>query len=155
MICSISMSQYKSTNKVEEANYEKEFHICQSYSLLKRKKIAHSTKKLYSSILNFYDVNGKETAFMVFKDKDIGFYEYWQVFYHNTKIDEDIETDDEQKELGIKFSISEIKEAINYIKINGKESFENLNKLKYLYNDNEVNEFINSFYDSIHNVFIF
>jgi len=52
---------------------------------------------------------------MVFKDKDIGFYEYWQTFYHNNNIDEDTETDDEQKQLGIKYSLNEIKEAINNI----------------------------------------
>lgn len=108
------MTQYKSTNKVVEAYYEKEFQNLQSYSLLKRKKIVHSTKKIYTSILNFYG-NGKEIKFMVFKDKDIGFYEYWQTFYHNNNIHEDTETDDEQKQLGIKYSLNEIKEAINYI----------------------------------------
>ena len=65
---------------------------------------------------------------MVFRDKDIGIYEYWQAHIHESHNDEDVETDDEQKKIARNFSISEVKEALEYINNNGNDAFVNFNR---------------------------
>ena len=65
---------------------------------------------------------------MVFRDKDIGIYEYWQAHIHESHNDEDVETDDEQKKIARNFSISEVKEGLEYIRNNGIDAFVNFNR---------------------------
>ena len=70
---------------------------------------------------------------MVFRDKDIGIYEYWQAHIHESHNDEDVETDDEQKKIARNFSISEVKEGLEYIKNHGYIVTKKINpRLDYL-----------------------
>jgi hypothetical protein len=136
----LSMPPYKSVKKYGEeikAKYEKDFRINIFYSSIKKKKPINSLKRLYSS--NFpLNKNKKEIErFMIFRDKDIGIYEYWQAHLHEIHIDEDIETDDEQKIIARNFCISEIKQAFDYINLNRNISFVNFNRYKSYFNNNE------------------
>ena len=136
----LSMPPYKSVKKYGEeieGKYEKDFRINMFYSSMKKKKPVSSLKRLYSS--NFpLKKNKKEIErFMIFRDKDIGIYEYWQAHIHETHIDEDIETDDEQKIIARNFCISEIKQAFEYMKINKNNSFVNFHRYKKYFNNNE------------------
>ena len=136
----LSMPPYKSVKKYGEeieAKYEKDFRINIFYSSIKKKKPINSLKRLYSS--NFpLNKNKKEIErFMIFRDKDIGIYEYWQAHLHEAHIDEDIETDDEQKIIARNFCISEIKQAFDYINLNRNISFVNFNRYKSYFNNNE------------------
>ena len=74
---------------------------------------------------------------MIFRDKDIGIYEYWQAHIHETHIDEDIDTDDEQKIIARNFCVREIKQAFDYIKMNKNISFVNFHRYKKYFNKNE------------------
>ena len=136
----LSMPPYKSVKKYGEeieGKYEKDFRINMFYSSMKKKKPVSSLKRLYSS--NFpLKKNKKEIErFMIFRDKDIGIYEYWQAHIHETHIDEDIETDDEQKIIARNFCISEIKQAFEYMKINKNNSFVNFHRYKKYFNNNK------------------
>ena len=136
----LSMPPYKSVKKYGEeieGKYEKDFRINMFYSSMKKKKPVSSLKRLYSS--NFpLKKNKKEIErFMIFRDKDIGIYEYWQAHIHETHIDEDIETDDEQKIIARNFCISEIKQAFEYMKINKNNSFVNFHRYTKYFNNNE------------------
>ena len=95
---------------------------------MKKKKPVHSTRRIYFSNFFLHKKKGKAVAFMVFRDKDIGIYEYWQAHIHESHNDEDVETDDEQKKIARNFSISEVKEVLEYIKNNGYDAFVNFNR---------------------------
>ena len=69
---------------------------------------------------------------MIFRDKDIGVYEYWQTHIHEAHADEDCDTDDEQKVIAQKYCWNELKETFKYIKENGKKSFVNANRFHML-----------------------
>ena len=98
-----------------EPLYEKEFRIRNNFCSLLKRKIVHSLRRIYSS--NFVLKKGKkEYNFMIFTDKDIGIYEYWQAHIHETNNDEDFDTDEEQKKLAKCFTLGEIKEAFSYVK---------------------------------------
>jgi hypothetical protein len=131
----ISMPPNKSVRKFAEdiePKYEKEFRIHNAFSTMKKKKPVHSTRKLYFS--NFILTKNDEATerFMVFRDKDIGMYEYWQAHIHEAHNDEDVETDEDQKNVARNFSISEVKEGFEYIKNNGNDAFVNFNRYGYL-----------------------
>ena len=111
-----------------EPQYEKEFRIHNAFSSMKKKKPVHSTRRIYFSNFFLQRKKGKNEAFMVFRDKDIGIYEYWQAHIHESHNDEDVETDDEQKKIARNFSISEVKEGLEYIKNNGYDAFVNFNR---------------------------
>ena len=81
---------------------------------------------------------------MVFRDKDIGMYEYWQAHIHESHNDEDVETDEEQKKLASNFSISEVKEGLEYIKNNGDDAFVNFNRFDNLIGKTKAKEIMNS-----------
>ena len=120
-----------------EPYYEKEFRITNSFCKLLKKKVVHSTRRLYSSnfILGF---GKKKVAFKIFRDKDIGVYEYWQAHIHEAQNDEDVETDDEQKALAKCFTLGEIKEAFNVIKNGSYEDiFVNFNRYSRFRSKNE------------------
>ena len=127
----ISMPCNKSVRKFAEdiePQYEKEFRIHNAFSSMKKKKPVHSTRRIYFSNFFLQRKKGKKEAFMVFRDKDIGIYEYWQAHIHESHNDEDVETDDEQKKIARNFSISEVKEGLEYIKNNGYDAFVNFNR---------------------------
>ena len=93
---------------------------------------------------------------MVFRDKDIGIYEYWQAHIHESHNDEDVETDDEQKRIARNFSISEVKEGLEYIKNNGYDAFVNFNRYEDYINTKSKN--VEDIMDNIQNnldVFVF
>ena len=120
----------KSVRKYEdlENEYEKNLNTIVKYSTLKKKKITQSTKKIYSSYIEFKDKNNKKQIFIVFSDRDIGIYEYWQNKIIESKNDEDIDTDNEQIKLAVSYSIGEIKEAFDFICKNKKDAFVNFNR---------------------------
>ena len=98
-----------------EPLYEKEFRIQNNYCHLLKRKVVHSLRRIYSS--NFVLKKGKkEFNFMIFTDKDIGIYEYWQAHIHEAQNDEDFDTDEEQKKLAMCFTLGEIKEALVYVR---------------------------------------
>ena len=120
----------KSVRKYEdlENEYEKDLNIIVKYSNLKKKKLTQSTKKIYSSFIEFKDKNNQKQIFFVFSDRDIGIYEYWQNKIIESKNDEDIDTDNEQLKLAVSYSIGEINEAFDYICKNKKDAFVNFNR---------------------------
>lgn len=125
----------KSVRKYEdlENEYEKDLNTIVKYSNLKKKKITQSTKKIYSSFIEFKDKNNQKQIFFVFSDRDIGIYEYWQNKIIESKNDEDIDTDNEQLKLAVSYSIGEINEAFDYICKNKKDAFVNFNRYsKYM-----------------------
>ena len=111
-----------------EPQYEKEFRINNDFCKLLKKKPVHSSRRIYSS--NFILGSGKnQKEFKIFRDKDIGVYEYWQTHIHENNNDEDVETDEEQKTLAKCFTLGEIKEAFMNIKNKSfEETFVNFNR---------------------------
>ena len=159
----ISMPPNKSVRKFAEdiePKYEKEFRIHNAFSTMKKKKPVHSTRKLYFSNFILTKNNKATERFMVFRDKDIGMYEYWQAHIHEAHNDEDVETDEDQKNVARNFSISEVKEGFEYIKNNGNDAFVNFNRYGYLMGkkfakitmeniEHKLNEIISSKHDKI------
>ena len=126
-----TMPPNKSVRKFAEDRepyYEKEFRITNSFCKLRKKKVVHSSRRIYSS--NFILNKGKEKfEFKIFRDKDIGVYEYWQTHIHEAHNDEDVETDEEQKTLAKCFTLGEIKESFHFIKNrNLEDTFVNFNR---------------------------
>ena len=111
-----------------EPLYEKEFRIQNNFCTLLKRKVVHSTRRIYSS--NFVLKKGKKDVnFMIFRDKDIGIYEYWQAHIHEAQNDEDFDTDEEQKKLAKCFTLGEIKEALVYVRDKKfEECFVNFNR---------------------------
>ena len=111
-----------------EPKYEKEFRVNNSYYKLLKKKMVHSTMRVYSSSFILGD-DKNHVSFMIYRDKDIGVYEYWQAHIHESRNDEDIETEDDQKRLAGIFVLGEIKEAFSVIKYKKYEdTFVNFNR---------------------------
>ena len=140
-----SMPPNKSLRKFAEdmePKYEKEFRVNNSYYKLLKKKIVHSSMRVYSSLFTLGD-DKNHVDFMIYRDKDIGVYEYWQAHIHESRNDEDIETEDDQKKLAGIFVLGEIKEAFSVIKNRNVEdifvNFYRYNKFR----SNEENERIN------------
>ena len=151
----ISMPRNKSVRKFAEdmePNYEKEFRIINSFFTMKKRKPVHSTRRIYSSHYFLYKEKGISESFMVFRDKDIGIYEYWQAHIHEARNDEDIETDDEQKILAVNFCISEIKEGFDYIRNYGKDAFINFNRYRYLLNIKKVEDIMERIDNNLENL---
>ena len=136
----LSMPYNKSVRKFAEdiePQYEKEFRIHNAFSSMKKKKPVHSTRRIYFSNFFLHKKKGETIPFMVFRDKDIGIYEYWQAHIHESHNDEDVETDEEQKKIARNFSISEVKEALEYINNNGNDAFVNFNRYEHFYENAE------------------
>ena len=66
-----------------------------------------------------------EKEFPLYKDQDIGVYEYWKVPLIESKIDEDNDSDEEQINLAKKVCELDLMEGIKYIQKNGIESLYN------------------------------
>ena len=153
----VSMPYNKSVRKFAEdiePKYEKEFRIHNAFSSMKKKKPVHSTRRIYFSNFFLRKKNNKNKAFMVFRDKDIGIYEYWQAHIHESHNDEDVETDDEQKKIARNFSISEVKEALEYIKNNGNDAFVNFNRYDDLFISKKWKDAMDMIENNL-NIFVF
>jgi hypothetical protein len=124
---------FKSAKKfIEDENniFQKAIEKVEEYALLKKKKIVYSTKKDLFIFIPFYNKNFQEKKFPLFKDKDIGIYEYWQAHIQNSEIDEDFDSEDEQIELAQNYCLKEMKESINNIKNYGLCIVSNLKYFK-------------------------
>ena len=142
----VSMPPNKSVRKFGEEiepQYEKDFRIHNAFSTMKKRKPVHSTRRIYSSNFFLYKNKKNSENFMVFRDKDIGIYEYWQAHIHEAHNDEDIETDEEQKNIARNFCISEVKEGLEYIKNNGNDAFVNFHRYDNFINKNKAKEIMN------------
>ena len=139
-----TMPPNKSVRKFAEDKepvYEKEFRIQNDFCKLLKKKVVHSTRRIYSSKFVLRKGN-KDYDFMIFRDKDIGVYEYWQAHIHEAQNDEDIDTDEEQKQMAKCFTIGELKEAFLYVRDKSfQDCFINFNRFKKFRNTKE-NEYI-------------
>ena len=72
----LSVPMNKSVKKYDELlpDYEKNFRNVLDYSTIKKKKVSHSTRKIYTSMLTCYNSNHDEVLFPLFTDKDIIYY---------------------------------------------------------------------------------
>lgn len=136
-----SMPPNKSVRKFaedREPEYEREFRIQNAFCKLLKRKVVHSMRRIYSSL--FILGKGKnQVQFMIFRDKDIGVYEYWQAHIHESHIDEDVETDEEQKNLAKCYTLGEIKESFMFIKNrNFEDTFINLNRYSKFIDKEEI-----------------
>ena len=124
---------YKSAKKyIEDENniFQKAIEKAEEYALLKKKKIVYSTKKDLFIFIPFYNKKFEEKKFPLFKDKDIGIYEYWQAHIQHSEIDEDFDSEDEQIKLARNYCLKEMKESINYIKNYGFSIVSNMKNFK-------------------------
>ncbi len=115
-----SLPEYKSCTKFEDyyKPFEKSLDKKNEYYLLKRKKGIYSNTK--NMILEFTLKNGKkEQSFPLYKDNDIGIYEYWEVPLIESKADEDNDSDEEQINLAKKVCNLDLMEGIKYVQQNG------------------------------------
>ena len=150
----ISMPPNKSVRKFAEDKepfYEKDFRILNAFSTMKKRKPIHSTRRIYSSNYALRKKNGTYENFMIFRDKDIGIYEYWQAHIHEARNDEDVETDEEQKNVAKNFCISEIKDAFEYIRNNGNDAFMNFNRYDFLINKEKASNIMNIIENNLDN----
>lgn len=115
-----SLPEYKSCTKFDEyyKPFEKTIDNKNEYFLLKKKKSVYSTAKHMILELNLSNKN-KEKSFPLYKDQDIGVYEYWQVPLIESKIDEDNDSDNEQINLATKVCNLDLYEGIKYVQQNG------------------------------------
>ncbi len=121
-----SLPEYKSCTKFEDyyKPFENSLDKKNEYFLLKRKKSVYSSTK--SMILEFNLKNKeKEKTFPLYKDQDIGVYEYWQVPLIESKVDEDNDSDDEQIKLATHVCHLDLLEGIKYIQKNGIDEIMN------------------------------
>jgi hypothetical protein len=99
----------------------------------KRKKIAHSVKKLYASEVLFTNpVNQEKKAFKIYKDHEIGFGEYWQKFIRETKEDEDVPSDDELLQRAAKHNQDNLMEA--FTQVMKEKKFDLVHNISFLNN---------------------
>lgn len=135
----MSVPMNKSVKKYDDIlpDYEKSFKNVLDYSAIKKKKISHSTRKIYTSTLTCYNSNREEVPFPLFTDSDIGIYEYWQAQIIESKADEDVATDNEQLNIAGSYVIGEIKEAFDTIRKEGCDAFVNFNRFADDYDEEE------------------
>jgi hypothetical protein len=121
-----SLPEYKSCEKYEDyyKPFEDSFEKKNEFYLLKKKKSIYSNAKVMKLQIKLKNKN-MEKAFPLYKDQDIGVYEYWQVPLIESKIDEDNDSDEEQINLAKKVCELDLMEGIKYIQKNGIESLYN------------------------------
>ena len=136
-----SLPEYKSCEKYD--NYYKSFEDSikakNDFFLLKNKKPIYSNTKVMKLEISLKNKKKEEKKFPLYKDQDIGVYEYWQAPLIESKIDEDIDSDEEQINLARKVCDLDLMEGIKYIQKNGIESIFNY-RFK---NKKEESNFIN------------
>ena len=151
----VSLPPNKSVRKFEEEiepQYQKEFKIHNAFSAMKKRKPVHSTRRIYSSIFFLYKNKKEPEKFMVFRDKDIGIYEYWQAHIHETHNDEDVETDEEQKNVAKNFCIREVREGLEFIKNNGDDAFVNFHRYDIFICKTKAKEIMNVIEDNLKDI---
>ena len=111
-----SLPEYKSCTKYEDyyKPFENSLEKKNEYFLLKKKKGVYSNCKNLILEINLKNKN-KEKDFPLYRDQDIGIYEYWQVPLIESKIDEDNDSDEEQINLAKKVCNLDLSEGIKYI----------------------------------------
>ena len=109
----------------EKKNFKKYLEEEEKYSILKKKKIIYSTKKELFVFVSLFNDKGEEKKFPFFKDNDIGISHYWQAKIIDSQIDEDYETDEEQKNVAKYYCIKELKEAFQVIFNKGNKIVQN------------------------------
>ena len=121
-----SLPEYKSCEKYEDyyKPFEDSFKKNNEFYLLKKKKSIYSNTKVMKLQIKLKNKN-MEKEFPLYKDQDIGVYEYWQVPLIESKIDEDNDSDEEQINLAKKVCDLDLMEGIKYIQKNGIESLYN------------------------------
>ena len=125
------MPEYKSCTKYEDyyKPFEKSLDKRNEYFLLKQKKGVYSSSKDMILEINLKN-NDKERNFPLYRDQDIGVFEYWQVPLIESKIDEDNDSDEEQINLAKKVCNLDLMEGINYIQKNGIDEILNRRHIK-------------------------
>jgi len=129
-----SLPEYKSCTKYEDYYKPFENSLAQKneYFLLKQKKGVYSSTKDMILEINLKK-NNKGKIFPLYRDQDIGVYEYWQVPLIESKIDEDNDSDEEQINLAKKVCNLDLMEGIKYIQQNGIDDILN----RYVKNENK------------------
>lgn len=122
---SVNPNKSAKRSDVIEADYEKRFHRAVEYSELKGRKDSVSVKKIYDNSIDFYNDKGEKKSFPIFKDTDIGIYEYWQKDLIESQMDEDINTDDEQLAIANSYCVAELREALEELKKNKSDAIHN------------------------------
>jgi hypothetical protein len=84
-------------------------------SLIKRTKIS-STKVLYTGQFQLSTNDKKMVTFKFYRDEDIGMDEEWQKFIIESRVDEDVETDEETLEKLDQIVFNDLLEGINELK---------------------------------------
>jgi hypothetical protein len=103
---------------------------------MKRKKIAHSVKRVYASDITFTDpISFQKKEFKIYKDTEIGFGEHWQQFLHNSNGDEDVPSDDELLARAQKHCLDNLWEACNTVFT--KKEFDKIHNLYLLRKEKE------------------
>ena len=121
-----NLPEYKSCAKYEEfyKPFENSLDKKNEYFLLKKKKGVYSSCKSLILEINLKNKNN-EKDFPLYRDQDIGIYEYWQVPLIESKIDEDNDSDEEQINLAKKVCNLDLSEGIQYIQKNGMDEIIN------------------------------
>jgi hypothetical protein len=115
----------KDLKKKKKKNFKKYLEEEEKYSILKKKKIVYSTKKDIFVFASLFNDKGEEKKFPLFKDSDIGISHYWQAKIVDSQIDEDYETDEEQKNVARYYCIKELKEAFQVLFNKGNKIVQN------------------------------
>jgi hypothetical protein len=113
-------SPYKSTNQLYN-NVENIYDDLKNedyFKMNKNKKI-YSLRKVYMSIVSYTNEKGDKKEFNIFQDEDIGLSRAPKI--KNLFIDDDINSDDETIDNGIKRCMQNITSAINYVKKHNNE----------------------------------
>ena len=133
-----SIPEYKSCKKYDEyyKSFEDSLNKKNEYFFLKKKKNIYSNSKFMKLEINLKSKNN-EKNFPLYKDQDIGVYEYWQIPLIESKIDEDIDSDEEQIKLAQKVCEMDLFEGIKYIENNGIKSLMN-NRFTKKEDDNNI-----------------
>ena len=113
-------SPYKSTNQLFN-NVENIYDNLknENYFKMNKNKKIYSLRKVYMSIVSYTNEKGDKKEFNIFQDEDIGLSRAPKI--KNLFIDDDINSDDETIDTGIKRCMQNINSAINYVKKHNNE----------------------------------
>ena len=117
-------------------NYEPQSTIDYDLFTMKRKKVAHSVKRIYASEIQFTDpLTQVKRNFKIFKDGEIGFGDHWQKFLHTSAGDEDVPSDDELLIRAKKHTLDHLWEAMNTVFT--RKEFDKISNLHLLQKEEE------------------
>ncbi len=82
----------------------------------KRKKLAHSVKKVYASEIFLTDpLTNQKHSFRIYQDVDIGMTSQWQQYIRTSQGDEDVPSDEEQIQRAERHNLEEFGQALHAI----------------------------------------